>query len=120
MKIKNGWDRKLKGIISNVWQQGFTRAKNAPITTLLFFFLLAVIQPLWHGYQFGVSDHSIQFSIMNRIMDETLYPNDPMLDTARGYVSFFPRFMVVLIKIVRHMEALYFVLHVLSFLFKIL
>ena len=40
-----------------------------------------------------------------------------MLDTARGYVSFFPRFMVVLIKIVRHMEALYFVLHVLSYFF---
>jgi len=113
----NGWDRKLKQIVFNAWKGGFTRAKNVPITTLLFLFLLAVIQPIWHGYQFGVSDHSIQFSIMNRIMDKTLYPNDPMLDTARGYVSFFPRFMVVLIKIVGNMEALYFVLHVLAYFF---
>jgi len=110
-------DRKLREIISNLCKKWLTRAKNIPITTLLFLFLLAVIQPLWHGYQFGVSDHSIQFSIMNRIMDETLYPNDPMLDTARGYVSFFPRFMVVLIKIARNMEALYFVLHILSYFF---
>ena len=110
-------DRKLKEIIPNLWKKGLTRAKNAPIITLLFLLLLAVVQPLWHGYQFGVSDHSIQFSIMNRIMDETLYPNDPMLDTARGYVSFFPRFMVVLIRIARNMEALYFVLHVLSYFF---
>lgn len=106
-------------VIFNVWKQGFTHVKNVPINTLLFLFLLAVVQPIWHGYQFGVSDHSIQFSIMNRIMDETLYPDDPMLDTAKGYVSFFPRFMVILIKIVGkgNMEALYFALHVLSYFF---
>ena len=100
--------------VSRFTTRCLTQAKNIPLTTLLFLLLLAIAQPLWHGYRFGVSDHSIQFSIMNRIMDGTLYPNDPMLETAKGYVSFFPRFMVVLIKLMGNMEALYFVLHILS------
>ena len=109
--------RNFKKVILNVWKQFLTQAKNIPLTNLLFLSLLAVIQPIWHGYQFGVSDHSIQFSIMNRIMDKTLYPNDPMLGTAKGYVSFFPRFMVLLIKVGGNWEALYFVLHILSYFF---
>ena len=100
--------------VSRFTTRCLTQAKTIPLTTLLFLLLLAIAQPLWHGYRFGVSDHSIQFSIMNRIMDGTLYPNDAMLETAKGYVSFYPRFMVVLIKLVGNMEALYFVLHILS------
>ena len=105
----------LTNHISHLTTRCLMQAKNISLTTLLFLLLLAIAQPLWHGYRFGVSDHSIQFSIMNRIMDGTLYPNDPMLETAKGYVSFFPRFMVVLIKLVGNMEALYFVLHILSY-----
>lgn len=99
----------------SMWKRGLTRARSVSLTTLLFLCLLAIVQPLWNGYQFGVSDHSIQFPMMNRIMDKTLYPNDPMLDTARGYVSFFPRLMVILIEVVGNMEALYFVLHIVSY-----
>ena len=50
-------------------------------------------------------------------MDPTLYPGDPMLDTAKGYVSFFPKLMTILIKTCKNTELLYFVLHILSYFF---
>jgi hypothetical protein len=82
---------------------------------LLLLFLLAIAEPLWHGYRFGVSNHSIQLSIIHRIMDGSLFPNDPMLDTAAGYVSFFPSLMAFAVGIVGNTEGLYFALQVLSF-----
>ena len=106
-----------KRIVSNILVTGLAQAKRLPLHTLTFILLLAVVQPLWHGYQFGVSDHSIQFSIMNRMMDPTLYPGDPMLETAKGYVSFFPWLITMLIKMVSDQEILYFTLHILSYFF---
>ncbi|HHZ90326.1 TPA: hypothetical protein EYN98_19460 [Candidatus Poribacteria bacterium] len=110
-------NKDFKGIMMNAVVIGLAWVKRIPIDTLTVLFLLAVVQPLWHGYQFGVSDHSIQLSIMNRFMDPTLYPDDPMLETEKGYVSFYPRLMTLLIKAISNREALYFVLHILSYFF---
>ena len=110
-------NKDLKVSMMGMVSMQLAQVRRIPFHTLTTLFLLAVAQPLWHGYQFGVSDHSIQFSIMNRIMDPTLYPGDPMLDTAKGYVSFFPRLMTILIKIIKNIESLYFSLHILSYFF---
>ena len=69
-------NKDFKGIMMNAVVIGLAWVKRIPIDTLTVLFLLAVVQPLWHGYQFGVSDHSIQLSIMNRFMDPTLYPDE--------------------------------------------
>jgi len=82
--------------------------------TLTALFALALFVTVWRGYSFGISDHAVHIPFMKHIIDPTLYPNDPMIATSKRYVSYFPLFLSVLIRIFGNLEIIFFTIHLIS------
>jgi hypothetical protein len=89
-----------------------TQIKTALALSVLF--AMAIFLTVWRGYSFGVSDHAVHIPFIKHILDPTLYPNDPMILTAKKYVSYFPSFLSLLTRIFKDMEVIFFTIHLIS------
>lgn len=85
------------------------------LSTLLLILLLSIAQVLYLGYQFGVSDHSVEISFIKKHIDSNLYPNDPMIDTQREFVTFYTWIPAILTMITRDIEVVFFSLQVIAY-----
>jgi len=91
------------------------QVKRSTSLVLLLLFLFATAQVLFRGYQFGVSDHSVEISFIKKNMDNSLYPNDPMVGTKDRFVTFYMWIPAALTMIAGNMEIVFFSLQMLAF-----
>ncbi len=94
--------------------------ENVKLKSILLIFMLSLGQTIWLGYGFATGDHAVQTPFIKHILNPDLYPNDPMIATAKGYTTFFPHFIALLIKIFRNMRVIYFTVHLTAMFFFML
>lgn len=91
------------------------RIEVSVLYLLLLLFLFATVQFLFRGYQFGVNDHSIEIPFIKKNIDNSLYPNDPMVGTRGKFVTFYTWIPAIFTMIIRNMEVVFFSLQMLAF-----
>lgn len=81
---------------------------------LIPYMILGLANQAWIGYTSGTTNHCVHIPIVHRIMDGSLYPNDPMIEAARAkYVSFYYHFLALLGGLFDGLEGPLFVTNVL-------
>lgn len=75
--------------------------------------LLTLAHVLLGGYRLGAGNQAIQIPFVKRLLDPTLYPNDPLVNTISEYPTFFFRGVAWLLRYFE-LAPTYFCLHVLT------
>lgn len=74
-----------------------------------------------YGYDYGTNVHHDQIlPFIFRLIDPTVFPGDPYLDTLRLYPSFFPHLVAGIAKLYPHVSAIMGFLHLLTIFFAVL
>lgn len=81
--------------------------------------LFTILSLFFHGYSFGIGDHSIHLPIIEKFIDSSLYPNDIFFLARQGdYSLFYPSVGLLSHLFNGKIELLFFVLYTLiNFLF---
>lgn len=67
---------------------------------LFFIAVLSLIAIFLHGYQFAVSDQAIFIPYINKYLDNSLYPGDPLFAQSSAQTSFFYPVLAQLVKFI--------------------
>ena len=81
---------------------------------ILMFILMGTIHLLYQGYEFGVSNHTIQIPFLKSYFHPELYPNDPLIATRPHFTTFYFMFLAVIERLFGNLDLILFTAHLLT------
>ena len=84
------------------------------ISLVLMFILMGTIHLLYQGYEFGVSNHTIQIPFLKSYFHPELYPNDPLIATRPHFITFYFMFLAVIERLFGHLDLILFTVHLIT------